>query len=222
MTARTFVLNIVLKLGAPAQILTDQGPNFLSNLFSSICKLLRIKKIQTTAFHPASNGGLERSHRVLAEYLQHYVCEDQTNWDEWIPYAVYVYNTTAHTATTFTPFELVYGFKTEVPSALREAPTVQYNYDDYVTELKGRLQSSQEVAREKLLSSKERSKEYYDKNSETPDVQVGQKVLIFDETVRRGRARKLSPQYIGPYEVLAVEAVNVVIKKGRATQSPRQ
>jgi len=85
-------------------------------------------------------------------------------------------------------------------------------------ELKGRLKSSYEVAREKLLSSKEKSKVYYDKNSETPDVQVGQKVLIFDETVRRGRSRKLSPQYIGPYEVLAVEGVNVVIKKGRATQ----
>ena len=70
MTARTFVLNIVLKLGAPAQILTDQGPNFLSNLFRSICKLLWIKKIQTTAFHPASKGGLERSHRVLAKYLR--------------------------------------------------------------------------------------------------------------------------------------------------------
>ena len=50
--ARKFVLNIVLKFGAPAQILTDQGSNFLSDLFKSMCKLLRIKKIQTTAFHP--------------------------------------------------------------------------------------------------------------------------------------------------------------------------
>jgi len=174
--------------------------------------------VQTTAFRPESNGSLERSHRVLAEYLRHYVSEDQTDWDEWVPYAAYVYNTTVHTTTTFTPFELVYGFKSEVPSALREVPTVQYNYDDYVTELKGRLQSSHEVARQKLLTSKERSKVYYDKDSELPDIQVGQKVLIFDETVRRGRSKKLSPQYIGPYEVLAVEGVNVIIKKGRSTQ----
>ena len=128
------------------------------------------------------------------------------------------YNTTVHTSTMFTPFELVYGFQSEVPSALRDTPTVLYNYDDYVLELKSRLQSSHEVAREKLISSKEKSKLYYDKKSETPDVQVRQKVLVFDETVRRGRSRKLSPQYIGPYEVLAVEGVNVVIKKGRATQ----
>jgi hypothetical protein len=73
--------------------------------------MLRIMKIQTTAFHPESNGGLQRTHRVLAEYLRHYVFEDQTNWDIWVPYAVYVYNTTVHSATKVTPFDLVYGFK---------------------------------------------------------------------------------------------------------------
>ena len=123
--AKAFVLNIVLKLGVPGQILTDQGSSFLSDLFKNVCRLLRIKKVQTTAFRPESNGSLERSHRVLAEYLWHYVSEDQTDWDEWIPYAAYVYNTTVHTITTFTPSELVYGFKSEVPSALREVPTVQ-------------------------------------------------------------------------------------------------
>jgi len=103
---------------------------------------------------------LERSHRVLTEYLRHYVCEDQTNWDEWVPYAVYVYNTTAHTTTAYTPFELVYGFSSEVPSALRENPNVQYNYENYLAELKGRMQSAHEFARQMLISGKEKSKEY--------------------------------------------------------------
>ena len=76
--AREFVLNIILKFGAPAQILTDQGSNFLSDLFKSTCKLLRIKKIQTAAFHRESNGSLERSYRVLTEQFRHYVREDQT------------------------------------------------------------------------------------------------------------------------------------------------
>ena len=98
---------------------------FLRDLFKNICKLLKIRMTQTTAFHPEQKGSLERSHRVLAEYLRHYVREDQTNWDEWIPYAVYVYNTTVHTTTAYTPFELVYGFRSEVPSALRETPSVQ-------------------------------------------------------------------------------------------------
>jgi len=123
-----------------------------------------------------------------------------------------------HASTAYMPFELVYGFKSEVLSALRETPNVQYNYGDYLAELRGRLQSTHEVARQKLISSKERSKEYYDKNSETMEIQTGQKVLLFDETVLWGRSKKLSPQYVDPYEVLAVGGVNVMIKKGRTTQ----
>jgi transposase InsO family protein len=67
--AREFVANIVLKMGAPGQVLTDSGANFLSDLFKNTCRLLKIKKLQTTAFRPESNGSLERSHRVLGEYL---------------------------------------------------------------------------------------------------------------------------------------------------------
>jgi len=126
--AREFVLNVVLKFGAPAQILTDQGSNFLSDMFKNMSRMLRIRKKHTT-FHPESNGGLERSHRVLAEYLRHYLRKNQTDWDEWTPYAVYVYNTIVHAATAYTPFELVYGFRSGVPSALWETPNVQYSYD---------------------------------------------------------------------------------------------
>ena len=50
--ALEFVQNIVLKYGIPEVILTDQGGNFLSELFANVCTMLQIKKIQTTAFHP--------------------------------------------------------------------------------------------------------------------------------------------------------------------------
>ena len=40
-------------------------------------------------------------------------------------------------------------------------------------------------------------------------------MLLFDETVRRGRSRKLSAQWIGPCIVTEVDKVNVTIAKGR-------
>ena len=177
--------------------------------------MLKIKKIQSSAFHPESQGGLERSHRVLAEYLRHYVNEDQTNWDEWVPYATYVYNTTEHVATNYTPFEILFGHPSNLPSALKNNPSPQYNYDDYVSELKSRLQSARRVARDNLIASKGRSKDYFDKKMELMKLSVGDKVLLFDETVRRGRSRKLSSQWIGPYEVVEVNRVNATIRKGR-------
>lgn len=58
--ARAFVRNIVLKFGVLAYILKDQCSIFLSDLFKSTRKVLKIKKIQTTAFHLESNGTFER------------------------------------------------------------------------------------------------------------------------------------------------------------------
>jgi transposase InsO family protein len=80
--ARAFVEKIVLRSGTPQRLHTDQGANFISEVFKNTCKILKIKKIQSTAFHPESQRSIERSHRVLAEYLRHYVKEDQTNWDK--------------------------------------------------------------------------------------------------------------------------------------------
>jgi hypothetical protein len=216
--AQEFVTNIVLKLGTPSKILTDQGSNFLSEVFKNTCKMLKIKKLQTTPFHPESNGGLERSHRILKEYLRHYIEEDQGNWDVWVPYAVYVYNTSIHTSTGYTPFELVYGFKSNMPSALQENPSAQYNYDSFLVELKSRLQTAHSIARDRLIGHKEKSKEYYDKTAKEATFRVGDKVLLYDETVRRGRSKKLSSQWLGPYEIIGMDRVNATIKKGKRIQ----
>lgn len=67
--ARAFVEEVILKFGIPQMILTDQGSNFLSEIFTNVCKLLKIKKIKCSAYRPQSNGALDRTHRVLVEYL---------------------------------------------------------------------------------------------------------------------------------------------------------
>jgi len=98
---------------------------------------------------------------VLAEYFKQYVNEDQTNWDEWVPFATYVYNTTVHSATGFTPFELQFGRQSTLPSALKKPPETQYNDDDYVSELRSRLQTVHHHAQRNLIASKGKSKEHY-------------------------------------------------------------
>jgi len=142
--ARAFVANIVLKYGTPRILVlkygtprilqTDQGANFFCEVFRSTFKMLKL--IHSTAFHPKSQGSIERSHRVLAEYLRHYVNEDQTNWDEWVAFATYVYNTTVHSAIGLTPFELLFERPSVLPPALKKPLEPQYNYDGYVSELR--------------------------------------------------------------------------------------
>ena len=174
----------------------DQGANFMSEVFRNTCNL-KIKKIQSTAFHPESQGSIERSHRVLAEYLRHYVSEDQTDWDSLAPFATYVSNTTQHSATGNAPFELLFGRPSTLPSTLKKPPEPWYNYD-YASELKGRLQTAIQQAHKNLIESKGKSKAHYDKTAGQTKLQFGDKVWLFYETVRRGRSRKLSAQWLGP------------------------
>jgi hypothetical protein len=53
---------------------------------------------------------------------------DQSDWHRWLPYATFVFNTTG-----FTPHELLFGRKPNIPGILqKETPEIQYTYDNYV------------------------------------------------------------------------------------------
>ena len=216
--AEAVVEKIICEYGVPEKILTDQGKNFLSEMFKNICKLFRITKIQTTAYHPESNGALERSHKTLVEYLRHYIDNDQSDWDKWLPYAMFTYNTTPHTATGFTPYELVYGKAASLPTALKNPPKQTYNYEDYAQQTRERIRTTNEAAREQLQGTKEKAKKEYDKKTREVEFKVGDKVWLFDESVRRGRSKKLDNKWVGPYVIIEKHSkVNVTIKKGRNT-----
>ena len=59
----------VLKFGISQTVLTDQGSNFMSEVFVNVCKLLKIKKIKRTAYDPQTIGALERMHNCLLNIL---------------------------------------------------------------------------------------------------------------------------------------------------------
>jgi hypothetical protein len=214
--ARAFVEEIILKFGIPQTVLTDHASNFMSEVFGNVCKILKITKIKCTAYHPQTNGALERTYCILVEYLRCFILEDQSNWDKWLPYATFVFNTTPHSSTGFTLHELLFGWKPDIPGLPQiDPPNAQYAYDDYVKELQSRLQSSYRAARSNLAQQNECSKEYHDCNVNTPLFTNGDKVLLHDKKVRTDRSAKLSSPYIEPCEIVDIDDVNVTLKLPR-------
>jgi len=72
----------------------------------------------------------------VVEYLRCFILENQTDWDKWITYATFVFNTSPHSSTGYAPHELLFGRKANIPGILqKETPEVRYNYDNYVQEL---------------------------------------------------------------------------------------
>lgn len=74
------------------------------------------------------------------------------------------------------------------------------------------MQSSYQTARVNLERQKERSKDYQDRKVNTPLFTIGQKVLLHDEKIRRGTLGKLSPPFIGTYDIIDIAYVNIAFK----------
>ncbi len=64
------IANWVARFDVPATVTTDRGAQFTSTLWTSACTSLGIKHVLTTAYHPQSNGMIERLHGQLKDALQ--------------------------------------------------------------------------------------------------------------------------------------------------------
>jgi transposase InsO family protein len=71
--ARAYATHIIARHCAGSKLLSDQGRNFTSAFFREPCKILGIKQLFTTAYHPQTNEKLERYYRTLCEEQSHYV-----------------------------------------------------------------------------------------------------------------------------------------------------
>jgi hypothetical protein len=201
-----FVKNIILIYGIPTEILTDQGSNFMSDVFKRICKLFKIEKIHTTAYHPESNGALERTHKTLANYLRCFCDKKLNTWDEFLPFACFTYNTTPHSVTRFTPYEVLFGRVANIPGKLQRKPQPLYNFDDIVLEIKHKMQSCQQLAKERLVKFKEAQRDRVKSNEHC--FKENDLALLKIEN-----RQKLDPLWKGPYEIKRLKGSNAIIQE---------
>lgn len=165
-----------------------------------------MNQVQSTAYHHESLGSLENSHKALGAFLRIQTDNLPHKWSDWLQYWCFTYNTTVHSATKYTPYELVFGKLCNIPSNIINNIDPMYNFNDYLIELKYRLQKSQEDARNNLIKSKENRKLRYDQTCNPVFYKAGELLIVKKE----GRD-KLDPVYLGPFKVIEDMGVNVKI-----------
>ena len=201
-----FVKDFICLYGTPKALLTDQGSHFINSLMKNIARRFRIRHFKTSAYRPQANGSVERSHQVLWEYLKQFVVNN--DWDEHLRLATFSYNTSVHEGTKYTPHELVFGRVARVPTANPPMDEEQNeSYSEYLSNLYNRLRDVQECAKENLIASKKRSKQYYDKRSRPYHFKVNDQVFLLKEP-NKG---KMTNQYVGPYTIIKVLPRNNVV-----------
>lgn len=123
---------------------------------------------------------------------------------------MYAYNTHIHKSTGYSPYELLFGNKAYIPSTITQEPSINYAYDDYVKNLRQKLNLTQKLARENIITNKEKSKINYDKKLIIHQYAVGDLVYLKSNQNTPGTSKKLSPNFNGPYEITKVNSNNTV------------
>src|SRR3569832_421047 len=102
--ASAFIHLIVCRHGSPRTIISDQGTNFLSTIMRETTNLCGTKHIFSAAYHPDTNGEVERMNNTLATRLRMYVNEGHHDWDTYLPYATKADKTQEKNSKEETPF----------------------------------------------------------------------------------------------------------------------
>ena len=196
------LVNLFSHVGIPDEILTDQGTNFMSTMMEEIYRLLHIKRIRTTPYHPQTDGLVERFNGTLKSMLKKFVNRSQKDWDEYLPYLLFAYREVPQETTGFSPFELLYGRCVRGPlDVLREDWTgdkeTAVPVATHIIEMRERLAKMTELVAKHATMSQERQKQQYDKNAKARSFQAGDQVLVLLPVA----ANRLKLQWTGPYRV---------------------
>ena len=214
--ARLLAEKVIPVHGVPEALLSDRGTNLLSHLMLDLCKMLGIKKLNTTAYHPQTDGMVERFNRTLKTALRKHAAKFGAQWDTYLSGILWAYRNTPHEATGEKPSFLLFGFDCRTPSEaalLPPAPLQIADVDDYRQELVLSLSSARELAAKSIQRAQKRYKKQFDKRAKPTSFKIGSWVLIrfpHDET---GKNRKLSRPWHGPYRISSVDNPDISAAK---------
>ena len=221
-TVADAMVEVFSRYGVPKTLLTDQGSVFTSQLTKQLCKAFSIQKVQTSPYHPQSDGALERWHACLKGMIKRANLKVK-QWDLWLRYLLFAYRDAPHCVTGFSPFILMYGREGNGPLKIlseawaSEAEEV-VNVEEYLVELKERMIEAAKLVSDREKAAKAKMKLFYDRKAVLKSFVPGDKVLI-RKPILRG---KLQKAWQGPYVIEAkVSPITYLVKVGGSKQKAK-
>ena len=189
-------------VGLPSSIQSDQGSNFMSGVFQQVMYELGVTQYKSSAYHPQSQGALERWHQTLKNMMRIYCFETEKEWDEGIHLLLFAARESVQESLGFSPFELVFGHTVRGPLKLLKEKLLSncsesINLLQYVSDFRSKLFRACELARANLSLSQKSMKERYDVDAVERSFKPGQKVLAMLPVP----GNPLRSRFFGPYEI---------------------
>lgn len=147
----------------PRKITCDQGTEFKNQLVEEFCKTHNIELHFTTIYNPNSNSPVERFHSTLVEHLTILrLTNKEKSYSKLMPYALYAYNSSIHSSTDFTPFQILLGRETDNQLTEREIVT------EFVHEHSKNLNTLFQHINAQLANKQQQRLQKLNKTRETP------------------------------------------------------
>ena len=156
----------------------------------------------STAFHTQTDGQSEKVIQVLEDMLRSCVIDYEGSWDKHIPLVEFVYNNSFQLSIGMAPYKALYGRKCKTPLCWMELSEKKVIGPDLIQETEEKVK----MIRERLKVANDRHKSYADMKRKDIRYEIGEKVFLkvssWKKVMRFWKNGKLSPRFIGPYEII--------------------
>lgn len=201
--AKTLLRCFVQHHGIPRGIITDRGTQFTSRMWKRLCKLLRIQRRLSTAWHPETDGATERANQEVERYIRIFATYAQDDWDELLPAAAVAINNRLATSTGLSPFFLTHGYNLEpieINERLRPDGKSPVARGESIIQ---RLKEAAEWAQAAMASAQERQEENANTRRQPSDqFKPGDKVWLRLRYIRSDRPSRKFDWLSAKYTVL--------------------
>ena len=199
----------ITTFGPPESILSDNGPQFISSIYTDYMKNHNdIKYRYTSTYHPQCNGQIERLHRWIKERLALIAFDEAKNfttgeddWSDYLSIIQYTYNTTPNKMTSYSPMHIILG---RDDYAIEEYTFNSDNPREYIDFMADRQGIVHQRARERQNVYDQMRQSHHNKDRSKKQCEIGDKVLWNIGKQLSGSKKKLGPKWVGPYEVVDI------------------
>lgn len=192
---------IFFTFGIPKAIISDNGPQFVSNEIKMFLKHYDIRQWLNSHYHPQSNP-TERANRSILTCIRSYIGKSHIRWDDNITQIACALRTGTHEATKFSPYFLNFGKEMPgISDSFMPEPQEMIVRNEEVKEHAEKVKSLNEVWRKVRTSLKQaydKSSHYYNQKTTIKDFNKGDWVwcrnFVLSDASKKFAA-KFAPKY---------------------------
>ena len=204
-TAKLLINNVWKYHGLPSSIVSDRGPQFVSAVWKTMCKILGITAKLSTAFHPETDGQSEIANQEMERHLRSYVNYFQDDWVMLLPMAEFAANACESASTKLTPFMATKGYEPRMSFDvvdLSADTTRERLAKERAQNITERMKKTWEFVHENMKKSQDRQQRVANQNRKEVSYEEGDMVWLSTKNIHTERtSKKLDHKMIGPYRI---------------------